>query len=216
MIKKERDINILKFIEQNKGISISQCAKIFYHGHKFAYDEARRRLKILEYNKYITHFIMPNTSEYVYYTCNEKTSYHNFMIFNVYAELVYLNFNILLFQKELLFSTNKRCDAYFELEYNNQFIPLFIEIDFTHKTNISKYDDVYLTHEIQNNYINRFGQEYDSIFPRIIIVSYHYKTQYNYKGLLDYDIVDFDLKDLFNIIMFNSSENKLEQIESFM
>ena len=42
---KERDYNILKFLEYSHAISIEQCGNIFFNG---SYEGARRRLKQLE------------------------------------------------------------------------------------------------------------------------------------------------------------------------
>lgn len=117
-----------------------------------------------------------------------------------------MTFDILTFQKELVFSTGKRCDAYFELEYNNQFIPIILEVDFSHKTDIYKYDDIYESNELQNKYLNKYGIEYTSIFPKIIIVTYHSNNQYHYNGLLDYEIIDFNLSDLFTKVLFNTEQ----------
>lgn len=195
MIRKDRDTKILSFIEQNKGISISQCAKIFYTHHKFAYDEARKRLKILEKSSYITHYIFPNTKEFIYcFDNNKQMSYHSLIILNFYADLMWLSTDVLFYQFELKFSTGKKCDAYFEIKFNNKIIPLILEVDFTHNTSITKYEEIYNTKELQQSYVERFGEEYEDIFPLVIIISFSKIRKYN--GFIKYKLIPFNLSNL--------------------
>lgn len=44
----ERDKEILRWVEENKSMTIDQCSKIFYNGNTYAYDQARKRLRFLD------------------------------------------------------------------------------------------------------------------------------------------------------------------------
>lgn len=204
MKQTDRDYKILNFIEQNKGITISQCSKIFYHGHKFAYQEAWRRLKQLETHNYIQHYTFPNTNELIYCFDNTNTkaiSYHSFTILNFYAELYANNAKVLFYKNELKFSTGKKCDAYFEIEFNNSIIPIILEIDFTHNTSIEKYEDIFNTNELQNSFIERFGENYN-IFPLVVIITYATIRKYN--GFINYTLLPFNFNDLLNKVLISN------------
>jgi predicted HTH transcriptional regulator len=43
----ERDTKIIRWIEENKSMTIYQCSKIFYLGNTYGYDQAIKRLRKL-------------------------------------------------------------------------------------------------------------------------------------------------------------------------
>lgn len=157
----QRDKNILRFIENHGGITIRQCANIFFNDSKHSYDLARKRLKkMYEMGlvKYITNTV---TNERVYCT-HTKLSPHSLYLLDVYSIFVANNCKILEFKKERKWLNGKRkSDGFFKIEYNSKKRIYCVEIDINNATHIEKYEEIYESGEIQNEYGG---------FPMVIIV----------------------------------------------
>ncbi|AWZ50051.1 hypothetical protein C3495_14520 (plasmid) [Clostridiaceae bacterium 14S0207] len=168
MYIKNRDREILKFIEKYKSITINICAKIFYKDNKEAYQQARKRLRLLYKNKYLKRYRKDCTTEVIYYM-HKKLSVHDLKVLDVLAELIYNNANIREFKREYTINTersNYRADAFIEFTLKNYLYFLLIEVDHTHYTSFQKLQDIYDSNYFQNKY-SKYG---DNIFPTILIL----------------------------------------------
>lgn len=167
MISK-KDKLILKFIEEHKCITINQCAKTVFTGNKYAYDQARKQLQQLYKEKIIQRYKNIN-NEAVYYT-TQKLGIHELEIIDVYSELIFLGAKVELFKKKYRINISEKkyreIDALIELSYDDFFIPLIIEIDYTHYTSITKLQEIYNSNHFQEKYKD-IGE---NIFPLIVIV----------------------------------------------
>jgi hypothetical protein len=174
----QRDRDILNFVYDNGGITIYQCAKMFFNDSKHSYTLARKRLKkIYEMGllKYTTHKL---SNERVY-CMDKKLGDHAIFLLNVYATFVESGCKILEFNKEPRWMVSDehpqgkyRSDGFFKVEYNGKKRIYCVEIDITHPTNVEKYEDIFNSKEIQNKYGG---------FPMIIVVGetlvpYHSKN----------------------------------------
>lgn len=165
MYKKDRDNEILKFIEEHGSITINICANLFFNNANNSYDLARKRLRILYKNKYIKRHKAVG-SEVIYYL-NRPIKPHNLKLLEVYSKFSTMG-NVITFEKEkMVICPNKKrkIDAFMEIEvddgeYINSY-PLIVEIDYTHNTHIDKIKDIYNSNYFQSQY---------GFLPTIIIV----------------------------------------------
>lgn len=166
---RNRDKNIINFIQNYGYLSIQQCADIFYKDHKMKYDESRKRLRQLYNNKLINRLIISN-NKCIYIDLNDnrkKLNWHRYYLIQFYCLLIKYG-AIKTFIKEYEFKDmGIRSDGFCELIYNNKLITMFIEIDYSHNTQIDRYDKLYEDGRIQDYYLKKYNQ---SIFPEVVIV----------------------------------------------
>lgn len=188
IILKQRDKDIMKFIEKYEGITIQQCGKMFFKNSKFPYDSARLRLKKLYNHKYLKRYEFSKNGFLVY--CINKSrrlSLHKIYLLNFYAEMINQGCKILSFDTEVEYMNCKiRPDGVVMYEFNNEIFPLIIEIDLTNMTSIKKYEALYKTGELQKTYGN-------DVFPLICIIGYNGDRKSN--SFLNVSYLDFDLND---------------------
>lgn len=165
MYKKQRDNEILKFIETHRSITIKICANIFFSHSNNAYDLARKRLRILYKNKLIKRY--KALGQEVIYYFNKPLKPHAIKLLEVYSEL-YKRGNVITFKKEMSLKCplkQRKIDGFIEVEIEDKqyitTIPLIIEIDFTHNTHINKIKDIYNSNYFQEQY---------GFMPRVVIV----------------------------------------------
>lgn len=165
----KKDKLILNFIYAHGSISIQQCAKVVFKGNKYAYDQARKQLRQLHKEKAISCYKLPKALEKLYYI-DSPLGIHALKLIDVYAELIELGADIKTFDKKYRIYTSeekyREIDALIELNYNDYFIPLIIEIDYSHNTSITKLKEIYNSNHFQEKY-----KDIDKdIFPLIVIV----------------------------------------------
>lgn len=179
-----RDNEILNFIALHGGITIYQCAKMFFKKAKYGEDLARKRLKKLATEDILNYDQDWVTNQRVYFI-KKKPSSHSLMLTNFYTELASLGAEIIEFNREYKLEGVCRPDGFIVFTYNNKAKLAFIEIDMQHKTNIDKYEKLFDTNLFQNEY---------GTFPQLIIISTskEYKTDYP----ISIKILDYSLKDL--------------------
>lgn len=168
MISK-KDKLILNFIYEHGSISIQQCAKVIFKRNKYAYDQARKQLRQLYKEKAISCYKPPKASEKLYYI-DSPLGIHALKLIDVYAELLGLGADIKTFHKKYrIYTSNdkyREIDALMELYYDGYFIPLIVEIDYSHNTSITKLKEIYQSRHFQERY-----KDIDNdIFPLIVIV----------------------------------------------
>jgi replication initiation and membrane attachment protein DnaB len=161
-----RDKKILKFLEDNKALTITQASRMYFNEAKYAYDRARVRLKQLEEFGLVRSYKNKLTDEKVYYT-DDKVSSHDLYINEFYSLLVYHGCtNVEIKRQPRFLKDLVRPDAIFKFEYEENLYFVLLEVDFTHVTSLSKfqlYEKLYSTEELQKKC---YG-----IFPLITVIS---------------------------------------------
>lgn len=147
----KRDKQIIKFVEVHGSITINQCAKMFFRNNKEAYDQARKRLRIIYNGDFLKRYRKDIQSEVVYFI-DRPLKIHDLKLMDVFAELS--QYEVIMFQKEyeihIDINTNYRVDAAAIIKVNGVYIPIFIEIDYTHFTNIKKIKHLIYDYELTN------------------------------------------------------------------
>lgn len=192
----QNDKNMLKFMERYGGLTIRQAYKIFYNNKKSGEQMARKRLRKLCDFGFIKYFTNPASEERVYYYLDnaKKLCPHDVYLLDFYSNLVFYGSEVLEFRKEPSYELGERRiqpDGFFKYKYHGLIHGCFLEVDFTHKTNITKYSPYYN---------NGFFEELYGGDPFIVIVSELYK---NYKTELDIIYMDFDMLDFADKILID-------------
>jgi len=161
-----RDKQILKFLEENKAVTIFQAYRMWFNEAKFGYDRARVRLKQLEDYGLLRSYKNKLTDEKVYYT-DDKVSSHDLFVNEFYSLLVLNGCSNIQVKRQPRFMKDLiRPDALFKFEYESNLYFILLEIDFTHITSISKfqlYERLYKTEELQKVCLG--------VFPLIAVIS---------------------------------------------
>lgn len=192
----QNDKNMLKFMEQYGGLTIRQAYKIFYNDKKSGEQMARKRLKKLMDFKILKFYTNPATNERIYYYLDnaKKLSPHDAYLIDFYSNLILYGAEKVELKKEPVYEYegNKiQPDGFFKYKYHGITQGCFVEIDFTHGTNIKKYEPFY-----NNNYfIKLYGGD-----PFVVIVS---NTHKNYKTDLDVIYMNFDMLDFAEKILID-------------
>lgn len=157
-----RDKRILRLMEDTGlGLTINQAGLMFFP-KKFAYDYARLRLKKLYDMKAIRRYVNNYTGELIYYTAR-KPSYHDNAVMNVYANFVSHGYKIEYFKNEKQWLDGSiRSDGFIVADNPMEKRIAIVEVDLHSVTDISKYELLYDTREVQKEY---------GVFPMVIILS---------------------------------------------
>ncbi|MBM7869259.1 hypothetical protein JOC70_000728 [Clostridium pascui] len=187
----DRDNNIIQFINTFDGLTINQCAKLFFNNAKYGKDLARKRLKKLADKDVLKYENDWATNQRVYFI-KRKPSSHSIILLNFYSELIRAGSEILEFTKEYKIENICRPDAFLIFKYNNKGKMVFVEVDMQHKTDLSKYQKLYDTELFQREY---------NTFPEVIIISS--TNSYEAKGYnFSIKILDYSLKQLKEKILY--------------
>lgn len=187
----KRDREILKFIETYGSITINQTAKIFYKGHKFAYDEARRRLKKIAEVSKLKKITNKVTREFIYYM-DKPVSPHNLFVLDFYSELINQGCEDIKFEKSKKWSIKEPiCDGYFEFSFNDITYFMILEVDLTHNCNLKKYEFLYDTGELQEIYSQEYGNK--DIFPTVVVMKQYIPTSPYYSNKFNVVYIDYKL-----------------------
>ncbi len=161
----KRDKEIVKYVEKNGSITSKICSKQFFRGNKEAYDQARKRLRVIHEEGLLKRYRKDPRSEAVYYI-DKKLKIHDLKLLDVISDLNELD--IVMFDKEKQIETDEYTkyivDGAVVIEKNNIRLPLLIEIDYTHYTNLEKIRDIinYLENKHSMGYhfvVVKFSQE---------------------------------------------------------
>lgn len=151
----ERDRKVLKWIEDYKAISINQAAQIFFNG---SYESCRRRLKQLE-DREILKSYKSNILGKIYYQ-EKKLKDHELLVYEFLKEICKLGGSIRKIKIQPRYLKGLiRPDAYLEIIFKKYVYFIFLEIDYTHYTDINKinlYEHLYSQKEIQKQCYNTF------------------------------------------------------------
>lgn len=170
MISKKKS-EILKFIQEHGSITIDICSKVIFTGNAYAYDQSRKILRRMHLeDKSIARYKSSLTNEVIYYI-DTRLGIHSLMLLKVYAKIIELSCKVTKFEKKYRIYINdkkyREIDALIELYYDDFFIPLIIEIDYSHMTSLEKLQEIYNCNHFQNKYYNEIGES--EIFPLTII-----------------------------------------------
>jgi hypothetical protein len=180
----QNDKNILRFIEDHGGLTIFQCYRIFYRDKKYGHDMARKRLAVLYKNGIVRKTKNRATDEVIYYL-EKHISPHDVLLLDFYSMLVFNNAEVLEFRREPtyeLLGTKIRPDGFVKFRFNGIIQGCFIEVDFTHATNVQKYDP----------FVNGYFKKLYGGNPAIVIITENPK---NYKSSFDIINLDYKLND---------------------
>lgn len=170
MYRKTRDMNILDFVEEHGFITIHQCALIFFINKKHAYRQASSRLQKLYESGYLLRKMIPKTDFYIYYKEKCPESLHWVYLMDFYATLINKGAEIISYKHERKFgSINGKCDGYFEYFTENHTEAVIVEVDFSHNTDMKKYNRLHKLRELQDIYKYEIGE--DDYFPIVCIIS---------------------------------------------
>ncbi len=169
----DKDKKVLRFVEEYGSITIEQTRKMFYNTQKYGYDIARRRLKKLVNHKKLKVIRDATGNENVYYT-DKKLSYHDILILDYYAELIYSGANIIYFKPGKHWLGGRLIsDAYCCYILGDDIFFNILEVVRTYGIDKDKYLELYKSGEPQrfNSMIyEKMGGEPINEFPRLIVV----------------------------------------------
>ena len=183
---------ILLYMEQYNLLSIRQAEKIFYNDVERSYDRARKKLLELEKNNKIKSCKIG--AEKVYYFKKEP-SVHETLIMNFYSILIENKCNILEFHKSYkIFNGLIIPDAFIIFEYKGYKYNVFLEVDYSHFTDIvklGKYEMCYNSNEFQNKY---------GVFPLLLILRDKKNIEFKSKKI-EVIFSDFNVTDIKGILL---------------
>lgn len=193
----ERDRSLLKFLEDNKGISTQQAKYIFFDGIERS---AIRRLNQLE-DKGILEYYYRGKNKIYKLVGSPELSYHDTIIYDFYAWIYKQGGSVLDFKKNPHFINNMLIpDGLFKcrLPYKDTFGTFFfiLEVDYQHPTSDEKIKVFY-----EKLYREQTLKEYCGVaeFPMLIIAKEYigFRERSN-----NFEIIytDFKFKNLYDIL----------------
>lgn len=190
-----RDKSILKFIEDNRAISIQQANNIFFKNYK----SCSRRLSQLEESKILKSYKTNYKNQKVYYT-DKKISDHDLIILDFYSWIYSQDGEVIEFKKEPRYlGNNLRPDALFKckLKFEGQTYMVFVllEVDYTH------YKDIPDLKMYEKLYKDDVLKKYCGLaeFPFVIVARERPGLKYN-SADVNYLYTSLDYKDLDKLI----------------
>lgn len=167
----KRDKEILLWIQEYDILTINQAKNLFFNG---IYDNARRRLRVLEQQEILNSYICKDSKEKVYYT-NKKRTQHDIYIVDFIAKLISLGCNILEFNlKPHYLNGDLIPDAFIKFSRGDDLYLAFLEVDYKHATELLKFKSLYERLYRERNE----HEEFLNTFP-IVVVS-NFKTTVRY------------------------------------
>ena len=131
----KRDRKIIEFIEQQKFITIRQCADIFFTKNESRYDGARFRLKAIEKTgNYIKHIFNAETKEKIYVPLDskdKKIKKHRLLLVDYIAALTRMGAEVIRAQTTPKFGDYEP-DALIIFKYESRIYYQLLEIELRH------------------------------------------------------------------------------------
>lgn len=187
----KRDKEILIWIQDYKAITINQAKVLFFNN---SYDNARRRLRLLEQQGILNSYILRETKEKVYYI-DKKISLHDIYVLDYIKKLKELGCRIVdIVIKPRYLNDSLIPDALVKFAYNDDLYITFLEVDYKHTTEYLKFKSLY-----ERLYRERDKHdEFLGTFPIVVVANLNASIRYNSLNFstvwtsLDYE----NLKDL--------------------
>lgn len=167
----KRDKEILLWIQEYDILTINQAKYLFFNG---VYDNARRRLRVLEQQEILNSYICKDNKEKVYYT-DKKRSQHDIYIVDFIAKLISLGCNILDFRlKPHYLNGDLIPDAFVKFSRGDDLYLVFLEVDYKHATELLKFKSLYerLYREKSEH------EEFLNTFPIVVVSSFKTTVRY--------------------------------------
>lgn len=167
----KRDKEILNWIQEYDILTINQAKSLFFNN---VYDNARRRLRVLERQEILNSYISKDSKEKVYYT-DKKRSQHDIYIVDFIVKLITLDCNILEFKlKPHYLGGDLIPDAFIKFSKDDDLYLVFLEIDYKHATELLKFKSLYerLYREKDKH------EEFLNTFPMIVVSSFKTTVRY--------------------------------------
>ena len=167
----KRDKEILLWIQEYDILTINQAKYLFFNG---VYDNARRRLRVLEQQEILNSYICKDSKEKVYYT-NKKRNQHDIYIVDFIVKLITLGCNILEFNlKPHYLNGDLIPDAFVKFSRGDDLYLVFLEVDYKHATELLKFKSLYerLYREKDKH------EEFLNTFPIVVVSSFKKTVRY--------------------------------------
>lgn len=186
-----RDKKILLWIENFNVITIEQARVMFFDG---SYDNARRRLRVLEQQGILNSYIIKDTKEKAYYI-DKKMSQHDIYILDFIKKITELGCNVEKVNLKPHYLNNTLIpDAFIEFSFNGDLYLVLLEVDYRHGTEMLKFKSLY-----ERLYSERAKhKEFLGTFPFVVVA--------NMKATIRYSSVNF------NTIYTDLSYSNLKEI----
>lgn len=161
----KRDKEIIRYIEDNGFITISQCCNMWFADRKYGYDLARKRLAEIERQEYCKSFINHKiyAPEKIFYIEKKyaNPSKHTILTMNAYSEIIKLGADILYFKREQSWLEGKyKSDGFVIFKMDKYVYAVCIEtivgtgvlpyMEQREKLNGKYYEIIYVEDEVQN------------------------------------------------------------------
>lgn len=169
----KRDKEVLIWIEKYGAITINQAKILFFNGN---YDNARRRLRVLEEQEVLNSYILKETKEKVYFTEGKKKSYHDILILNYAVKLKELGCRLVVINiKPRYLKGSLVPDAFVSFAYNNDLYITLLEVDYKHYTEYLKFTSLYeRLYRSKEDYL-----EFQGTFPIVVVANMNKSIRYN-------------------------------------
>lgn len=188
----KRDKEILNWIQDYDILTINQAKSLFFNN---VYDNARRRLRVLEQQGILNSYICKDSKEKVY-CVDKKRSQHDIYIVDFIAKLITLDCNILEFKlKPHYLNGDLIPDAFVKFSQGDDLYLVLLEIDYKHATEMLKFKSLYerLYREKDKH------EEFLNTFPILVVSSF--KTTVRYTSNNFYCLyTDFEFKNLKDLL----------------
>lgn len=168
----KRDKEILIWIQDYKAITINQAKVLFFNN---SYDNARRRLRLLEQQGILNSYILRETKEKVYYI-DKKISLHDIYVLDYIKKLKELGCRIVdIVIKPRYLNDSLIPDAFVKFAYNDDLYITFLEVDYKHTTEYLKFKSLYerLYREKDKH------DEFLGTFPIVVVANLNASIRYN-------------------------------------
>lgn len=193
----DTDNELLRFVEENGSITISQAQNMYYNTQKFGYEISRRRIsKLVKYGK--LKFTRNNEIGQNIYYIDKPLRTHDVLIMDFYAKLVNNGARIVYFKSPQYWQTvdSLRSDAFAFYFIGNKPYFNIIELVRTHEVEREKYHRLFDNGEANvlcNELYKHVGSQNINVFPRMIILDdVQHKQGYYYDEKIK--MVQLDLK----------------------
>ena len=187
----KRDKEILNWIQEYDILTINQAKSLFFNN---VYDNARRRLRVLEQQEIINSYICKDSKQKVYFI-DKKRSQHDIYVVDFIAKLITLGCSILEFKlKPHYLNGDLIPDAFIKFSKDDDLYLVFLEVDYKHATELLKFKALYerLYREKDNH------AEFLNTFPIVVVAGFKTTIRYTSSNFYClYTSFEFDnLKDL--------------------
>ena len=167
----KRDREILNWIQEYDIITINQAKDMYFKG---VYDNARRRLRVLEQQGFLNSYICNDSKEKVYYI-DKKRSLHDIYIIDFITKITLLEGKIIEFKlKPKYLNGSLIPDAFIKFSKGDDLYLIFLEVDYKHGTEELKFSSLYERLYRERNK----HEEFQGTFPILVVANFKSTIRY--------------------------------------